>query len=159
MFDYLCIIVAVLLAATSVSKYRAIAVIIAIEFIAHKLAFNYILVEAQAENGWLTYMIYSVIQLTAMSMLLYLKSHFVITALIFINLSYNMLTALSYFYSFDVNFYQAYQYFVGTIMVFELIYLGLLNKHVYSRKHRDNSDPYIDGVFRVRPGNSSRGLS
>jgi len=150
MFTYICTIIAVTLAAMSVKEYLPVAITIAAAFILEKFAYNYLFLEIRADNGWLIYLIYSTIQLMVMALLLILKSHFVIAGLIFMNLGYNLLTASSYFYSFNVNFYQAYQYFVGTIMVFELIYLGLLNRYVYSRKHRRNNTAYLDAVFCVR---------
>jgi len=132
-------IIAVFLAVTSVEKYRFIASIVALEFVLHVLAYNYLFLDYRAdpENGWLIYLTYVVIQLPIMAILSTLKSHFAITALIFINLTYNLLTTASYFYESSVNFYQAYQYFVGSIMIFELIYLGLLSKYVNSRDTKD----------------------
>lgn len=153
MFDYLCIASAVLLAAFSIKEYKLISVVVAVEFILHKLAYNYTFIEARAEYDWLIYLFYASIQLTVMSFLFSLKSHFVIITLVFINLVYNLLTIKGFF---DVEFkklYYIYPYFVGTIMIFELIYLGLLNKYVsnYYRKHGAIDINHIDSVFYVRP--------
>jgi len=153
--------IAVLLAAFSVKEYRFIALAVAVEFILHIVAYLYVFTEFRADNGWFIYLIYAAIQLTVMASLLRLKSHFVIIGLLFINMSYNLLTVLGYFYAEFISFYYIYPYFVGTIMIFELIYLGLLNNYVarYRNNHGRVDTDHIDSVFFVRCRNTSRGVA
>jgi len=160
-FTYACIVGAALLAAFSVKEYRFIALAVVVEFTLHKAAYLYAFTELRADNGWLIYLIYASIQLVVMTSLLKLKSHFVIIGLLFINMSYNLLTVLGYFYQEFASFYYIYPYFVGTIMIFELIYLGLLNNYVarYRNKHGRVDTDYIDSVFRIRTRDSSGGVA
>lgn len=161
MFTYICIFIAVLLAAFSIKEYRLICIVVAVEFILHKLAYNYTFVDARAEHSWLIYLFYAAIQLTVMSFLVSLKSHFVIIGLVFINLIYNLLTIKGFFDVEFKSFYYVYPYFVGAIMIFELAYLGLLNKYVsnHYRKHGAIDINYIDSVFYVWPKFIGRGVA
>ncbi len=158
MFTYICIFIAVLLAAFSIKEYRLIAIVVAAEFILHKLAYNYTFIDARAEYSWLIYLFYAAIQLTVMSFLLRLKSHFIIIGLVFINFTYNLLTIKAFFDVEFISFYYIYPYFVGIIMMFELIYLGLLNKYVsnYYRKRGTIDIDHINSVFYVWPKCFSR---
>jgi len=160
MFTYICILIAVLLAAFSIKEYRFISLVVALEFALHKLSYNFVFLDFRSENGWLIYIMYALIQLCAMFTLYKLRSHFVIVGLLFINMVYNLSTALGYFYEEFIHIYYIYPYFVGTIMIFELFYLGLLNRYVinYRRKHGRLDFDYIDSVFRVRSWRGNRGL-
>ena len=104
---------------------------------------------------------YAVIQLPVMYFLYKVKSHFVITGLIFINMLYNLATPLSYFDARFIDVYYAKDWFVGSIMVMELIYLGLLSQYVrsYITKRWNVNNDYIDSVFRVRGWNPNGGLA
>jgi len=148
------------LAAFPVKEYKFIAMAVALEFILHKVVYLYAFTGFRADNGWLIYLMYASIQLSIMFALLKLKSHFVITGLLFINMSYNLLTVLGYFYAEFISFYYIYPYFVGTIMIFELIYLGLLNNYVarYRNNHGRVDTDYIDSVFRIRSRDTNRGM-
>ena len=160
MFDYICIAIAVLLAAFSIKEYRFIAFAVALEFSLHNLAYNFAFLDFRSENGWFIYLIYAAIQLSTMYALYKLKSHFVIVGLLFINMIYNLSTVLGYFYADFISIYYIYPYFVGTIMIFELFYIGLLNRYVanYRRKHGRLDFDYIDSVFRVRSWRGDRGM-
>lgn len=154
-FDYICISIAVLLAAFSVKQYKIISIIVALEFILHNLAYNYAFLEFRdiPGNGWFIYLMYASIQLSIMAFLFGLKSHFIIIGLVFINMVYNLLTIKGFFDVEFISFYYIYPYFVGTIMIFELLYLGLLNRYVsnYYRKRGRIDFDHIDGVFYVWP--------
>ena len=152
-FDLICISIAVILAAFSVKEYMLISAVVSVEFVLHSLTYNYVYLDARAEHGWLIYLFYAAIQLTVMSFLISLKSHFVIVMLIFINFVYNLLTIKGFFDVEFKSFFYVYPYFVGAIMIFELIYLGLLNKYVsdYRRKHGAVDLSHIDSIFYVWP--------
>ena len=163
MFTYYCIIAAALLYGSSIKEYRFIALAVFLEFLLHKLAYNHLFLDFRSENKWFIYYMYAVIQLPIMYALYKLKSHFVITGLILINLLYNLSTSLSYFDARFISIYYAKDWFVGTVMVFELIYLGLLSQYVRTfieKRWRVDND-YIDRVFLVRgwSWNINRGLS
>lgn len=84
-------------------------------------------------------------------MLYKLKSHFVISGLILINLAYNLIVPLSYFDADYLFIYEAKTAVIQTIMVMELTYLGLLTRYARSfieKRWGVNAD-YIDRVFRV----------
>lgn len=149
------------MAAFSIKEYRFIALVVALEFTLHKLCYNYAFLDFRSENNWFIYIIYASIQLSTMYALYKLKSHFVIVGLLFINMVYNLSTVLGYFYAEFISIYYIYPYFVGTIMIFELIYLGLLSRYVrnYITKRWNVTDEYIDSVFMVRGLHINRGLA
>lgn len=152
MFTLFCSIVAALLAAFSIKEYRFIAYVVATEFIAHKVAFLLFNDLSNSLGGWLIYLIYASLQFAAIYLMWRLQSHFAITMLFFINMLYNLSTACGYVYEEFIIFYYVYPYFVGTIMIMELAYLGLLNQYVarYGVKRGDCDIDYIDRLFRVR---------
>jgi len=160
MFTYYCIIIAAFLAGNSVKEYRFLAIAVFSEFLLHKLAYNHLFLDFRSENKFFIFYLYATIQLPIMCLLLILKSHFVITGLIFINMVYNLLTPLSFSNREYSDIYDAKDWFIGTIMLMELLYLGLLSQHVtaYCRKHGTVDTDYIDRVFRVRGWNINRGL-
>jgi len=161
MFNTACLFIAGFLAVRSVKRYRFIAWAVFIEFALHKIVYLYLFLDFRSENKWFIYLMYVSIQIPIMALLWYLKSHFVITGLIFINLVYNLLTVQAYFHQEFVPFYNAKDAFIGTIMIFELIYLGLLNRYVYNYRNKygkPNFD-YIDRVFRIRGWNLIRGVA
>jgi len=153
-FLYYCIIIAALLYGSTVKDYRLIALAVFVEFLLHKLAYNHLFLDFRSDpdNGWFIFYLYAAIQLPIMVLLLKLKSHFVISGLIFINMSYNLSVPLSFFDSGYSYIYDAKTAVVRTIMLMELAYLGLLNQHVRAfieKRWRVDAD-YIDRVFRVR---------
>lgn len=77
------------------------------------------------------------------------------------NMLYNLLVPLSYINAEFINIYYAKDAFVRTIMVMELIYLGLLSQYArsYITKRFNISNDYIDRVFRVRGWRSNGGLA
>jgi len=160
-FNTACLFIAGLLAVRSVKRYRFIAWAVFLEFALHKIAYLYFFLEFRSENKWFIYLMYVSIQIPIMALLLYLKSHFVITALIFINVVYNLLTVQAYFHQEFTLFYNAKDAFIGTIMIFELIYLGLLNRYVhnYRNKYGELNFDFIDRVFRVRGWHFIRGMA
>jgi len=161
MFNTVCLIIAGFLAVRSVERYRFIALAVFIEFALHKIAYLYFFLDFRSENKWFIYLMYVSVQIPIMALLLYLKSHFVITALIFINVVYNLLTIQAYFHREFISIYNAKDAFIGTIIIFELIYLGLLNRYVYNyrNKHGKLNYNYIDRVFRIRGWSFSRGMA
>ena len=130
MFTTVCSFVAVSLAAFSCKEWRIVAWVVALEFASHKLAYLYLALDFRAENGWAIFMIYATINLIALSLCRLLKSHFFIAFLIFLNMSYNLLTTFGYFDKIFISLYFKYDAFINTIMVLELIYLGMLCKYV-----------------------------
>lgn len=161
MFTLISAGVAALLAAFSVKEYKFIACVVAAEFISHKVAFLLFNGFSNSLGGWLIYIIYASIQLAAMYLMWKLQSHLAITALFFINMVYNLFTAYGYFNSGFISFYYVYPYFVGTIMVMELAYLGLLNRYVARKRdeHGDYGIDHIDSLFCVRRRVCSRSMA
>jgi hypothetical protein len=152
MFLYYCIIIAALLYGSTVKDYKFIALAVLVEFLLHKLAYNHLFLDFRSENRWFIYYMYATIQLPIMFLLYKLKSHFVITALILMNMTYNLSVPLSFFDSEYMYIYDAKTAVVRTIMLMELAYLGLLNQHVRAfieKRWRVDTD-YIDRIFRVR---------
>ena len=152
---------AAILAASASEKYRLIAIIVAIEFALHALAYRCFFLDFRVENKWFIYFIYSAIQLPIMFWLKKVNAHFLIVFLIFINMCYNMFTMAGYFNQNFVVFYYAKDYVVGTIMIFELIYLGMLNKYVaYNRtKHGTSGFIDVDAIFRIGYRYINRGMA
>ena len=93
-----------------------------------------------------------------MFLLYKLKSHFVITLLIFINMVYNLSVPFAFFDRELVNIYYAKDAVVRTIMVLELMYLGWLCEYVnfQQRMCRDLDLDRIDRLFCVRGWNINR---
>lgn len=161
MFGYYCIIAAAYLLGCSIKEYRFIAFAVFLEFLLHKLAFNHLFLEYRAEDKSLIFYIYASIQLPVIYLLAKIKSHFVISGLIFINMIYNLSIPFTFKYETFINIYLAKDYFIGTIMIMELIYLGLLSQHArnYITKRWSVDGNYIDSVFCVRGWNLSRRMA
>lgn len=161
MFTLFCSALAVLLAVSAFKQYRLIALILALEFALHVLAYKYLFLDFRAENKWFIYLLYSAIQLPIMLMLKQLKAHFIIVALIFANMCYNLLTMAGYFNENFTMFYYAKDQVVGAIMIFELIYLGILNKYVVYHRGKQGYTGLIDinAIFRVWNRHPLRGIS
>lgn len=161
MFTLVCAGIAALLAAFSVKEYKFIACVVAAEFILHKLVYLFAFTEFRSGNGWAIYIMYATIQLSAIYLMWRYKSHLAIIMLLFINMVYNLFTAYGYFNAGFISFYYVYPYFVGTIMVMELAYLGLLNRYVARcRNERGGYGiDHIDSLFRVRLRVCSGGMA
>lgn len=150
-FDYICIVVAFILARYSSQEYRAIAYILLAEFSAHKLAYIFGIQLTSFLNPSGIYLAYIAIELLAIVAMLRFQSHFAITALIFINLTYNMLTISQYVIP-TYDFYGAYKVSVQSIMILELVYLAWITAYVaaFRREHGFINTNHIDRLFRVR---------
>lgn len=157
-FDLICVLLAVFLAATSIRKYRHISCIVALEFVFHQIIY---LTFKECQSAWVLYVAYAAIQLACVFALKKIESHITILTLIIINLVYNLSTAFGYFYKEFIVFYYVYPYFVGTIMIIELAYMGLLNQYVasYRAERRGCDIDYIDRLFCVFCGICRRGLA
>lgn len=153
--------VAGFLAIKSVEEYRFLAGAVFFEFSAHSVLYQGGIVETNFLNPSLIYLSYATLQIFVMAYLYFKKSHFIITGLIFINLCLNLLAFQEFTPYKFMSIYYIYPYLVGTIMLFELIYLGLLNQYVsdFRRKHGSHDLDYIDSIFRIRSGNSRRGVA
>lgn len=153
--------IAGLLAISSIKEYRFLAGAVFFEFSFHSILYQAGIVETSLLNPWLIYLSYSVVQIFVMAYLYFKKCHFIITGFIFINLCLNLLAIQEFMPYKFISIYYVYPYLVGTIMIFELIYLGLLNQYVsnYRTEHGKPGLDYIDDVFRVRGWVINRGLS
>lgn len=158
MFDLFCIATAFFLCAQAVKEYRVVAFFVALEFALHKVIYLYAFTDLRAVNPWLVYLFYAFAQIIIIAALYKSKSHFVIIGLIFINAAYNLSTVVGFFYYELSKLYYIYPYFVGFIMILELMYLGLLNKYAanYYSKHGSNDINYLNSIFCVRAWPDSR---
>lgn len=150
-FDYFCIIVAFILARNSRPEYRAIAYLLLAEFFFHRLVYILGIQITDLLNPKAIYLAYIIIEMLIIVAMIAIQAHIVIIALIFINLGYNMLTISQFDAPTHINFYEIYKYFVGGLMLLELIYLIGINKYVanYRRKHGFISVNFIDRMFFV----------
>ena len=149
------------LAITSIKEYRFLAGAVFFEFSMHNVLFQGGVVDSNLLNPWLIYLAYATVQILTMAYLYFKKAHFIITLLIFINLIFNLL-AIQDFTSYKfMSIYMTYKYLVGTIMIFELIYLGLLSQYVryHITKRWNVNNDYIDSVFCVRRWGFDRSLA
>ena len=157
MFTSICILVAALLAALSIKQFKIVGIIVALEFALHKIAF--VLLSGFSAQAWVFYFCYGLIQVAAISILRKTNCHFVIMGLMAINLFFNFYTAYlglealnsTVYWNKFMSIYAIYAWFVGTIMIFELLYLGWLNSYVSKcMRGADDSDyNFIDRLFRV----------
>lgn len=159
MFGYICILIALILALYSHAEYRAIAYLVLAEFVAHKLAYIVGYQLTDWLNSSLLFLTYVFIQTITIYLIASIQNHIYIVGLIFINLSYNMLTISQYAIK-TIDFYSYHHLVVGSIMILELIYLAWITRYVtnYRRKHGYTSVDYIDRLFRVRGRIHNRSL-
>lgn len=154
MFDLLCILAALFLSLFTSTQFKAVSYIIIYEFATHQLFFMLGIPEP------FLYLYYAAVNLSAIFLLSHFKSHFAISALILINLCYNVLTISQYIYA-VYDFYDLYVDFVGAIMILELAYMVGITKYV-SRKlglqGADNTNS-INRFFMLGNRNNSRSLS
>ena len=158
MFDYFCILTALILTRYSRQEYRVIAYILVAEFSAHKIAYILGIQITDLLDPTGIYAVYALIELFAIVVMLKYQAHLAIAALVFINLGYNMLT-ISQFVMPTYNFYGNYGLFVQSIMILELLYLAGITVYVsnYRRKYGFVNTSSIDKLFLVW-GRSNNGL-
>lgn len=164
-----CILAAGLLAAFTVKEYRLVAMIVFLEFLLHQVIYYFGVVQTGILRSAFLYVAYMAIQVIALYLLYKFQTHFIISALLFLNLLFNFVIIIEYInvstmdtynnYLVALDSYRAAKIIwidaVGIIMIFELIYLLGINTYVagYIRKNgpikRDDID-YLDRLFSVR---------
>ena len=159
MFDYACIILALLLARESSIEYRAIAYLVLFEFVAHKVFYIVGIQLTDYLQDSLIYLSYILAQMVTLYLMIKIQSHFAITMMIFINIAYNVLTILQYSVV-TYDYYSIYPYVVGVIMCLELIYLVWITSYVdnYKKRYGNIDRDYIDHMFCVRRRVDARGV-
>jgi len=128
MFGWLSILIVLFLFSKSEARFKAILFVLCANFLAHKLSF---VVGVQLTNileYQYLYIAYSTIQLATIIALINLKSHLAILGIVLIQLGYNMLTVSQYVIP-TYDFYSAYETFMQSLMVLELIYMGMLTSY------------------------------
>jgi len=157
MFDLACLALAVTFSILASKEFRVLSAIVAFEFLACFFAYNFLLLDVRSENSSLIYLIYIFIQTCVIMMLYRYKAHRVIVGLVFLNLTYNMLTASQYVASTSYDFYSNYKFNMGFIMLLELIYMLGITGYVQRIIKAGNSNfanfgGFIFGSWRVRNG-------
>lgn len=152
MFSLICTLIAVSLAAISIKQYRFIAYLVAIEFALHLITYNYLFLEFRSNHSSFIYFLYILIQVNVLWIMYRNQTHFIIAALIFINLTYNFLTIIQHTGFTLINFHDPYILVARTIMILELIYLLGITSYVgnYIRKHKILDINRIDNLFFIR---------
>lgn len=151
--------IAGLLAISAIPRYRFLSAAVFVEFAGHKIIYEFGIVETDILNPYLIYLAYAALQVIIIAYLYLCRSHFIIAALIGVNLIVNLLSVMEFFSEF-ISIHYAYAGVVGSIMVIELMYLGAINHYVNDKLHngRVNSYDHIDRIFRVRHGRASGGV-
>lgn len=149
-FDYICIVVAFILARYSSREYRAIAYLLFAEFFLHQLAYIIGIQITDLLNPKAIYLAYIIIEALIIGAMIFIQAHLIIINLIFINLGYNVLTILQYYIP-TYNFFELFKLFVGVLMLLELIYLAGITGYVknYRRKWGFINTNHIDKLFCV----------
>ena len=148
------------LAAFSHPKYRFIAILIAIEFIMHKITYNYLFLDIRANNSGLIYVLYMFVQAAVLLIMYMRQTHFIIAGLIFISLTYYFITTLQYIHITDVDFYAYKSIVIRAIMILELLYLLGINIYVsaYLRRNGYLDIDAIDSFILVWRRHNGRNL-
>lgn len=150
-FSTICTILALVLAWFAVKEWQAVAFVLALEFLAGKVAYVIGYDWFIANGVYPGYLTYAIINSIALGYVVYHKSHFAIATLLFISMCYNIVTAWAYFKPEFIYIYYAHSVTIGTIMLLELGYLVFLNSYVSRYMRRmDNSVDYINTLFRCR---------
>lgn len=140
-------IAAIFLAALSHKHYRFIALLVAFEFIAHKITYHYFFLELRSENSSLIYVLYIFIQASALLFMYIRQTHFMISLLVFSNLFYNFFMVLQFIHITEIDFYKYKAFVIRPIMILELLYLAGVSSYFtnFLKKHRYPDIDYIDG--------------
>jgi len=149
MFTYACVITAFVIYRLSTKDSRAFSRLIFLSFLFYKASFLLISQFSYLMSTPLLLLIYTVIQAAIIRKAkVSCKSQFAILALIFISLSYNMLT-ISQYALVTYDFYGLYHYIIKPIEIIELLLLSWNVKYVadYRRLHRDTYANIIDRLF------------
>lgn len=159
MFTFLCIIVAVCLAAFAVKEFRIVAVIVALGFLATKAAFIMLNTFLTPYDAWVCYFVYGVIEVIGIAILRQTNCHFFIMGLFGISAGFNFYTAYFAHQALEtieswhkfISIDALYPWLIGIIMILELVYLGWLNNYVSKRMRgvNDSELNFIDRLFRV----------
>lgn len=168
-FSPLCVLAAGLLAAFTVTEYRLAAKVVFFEFLLHEAVYYFGIVQTDILDSAFLYAAYMAIQVAALYFMYKFQTHFIISALLFLNLLFNFVMVVQYInvatmdtynnYLVALDGYRAAKIIwintVGVVMLFELLYLLGMNRYVanYTRKHgpikRGDID-YLDRLFIVR---------
>ncbi len=143
---------ALLCAAYSSKEYRFISILVACEFLAHYITYNFLLLDLRSSNSALIYALYMLIQVNVLCLIYLKQTHKIIALLIFINLVYNFCTIMQHLHITSIGFHEKYAMVARIIMILELFYLAGITAYglFYIRKFGFLNTGYIDRMFRIR---------
>lgn len=151
MFESICILTALYLYANS-AEYRDISFSVLCFFVISDVVFNYILLDFRAENNWLIYQFYNVINIFIVLSLAKNKAHLVILGVIIANILLNIVVSLYFISSWGRWVYDMYKYVAGFLMVLALCYMWVISYGIRFLDRPNCHRNLFDMVFRLRYG-------
>ena len=158
-FDGICIIIALFFTARASRQYQSICFIVLCWFVISEVVYNHLFLELRAQNNWLIYIFYNVINVIIALKLLSNQSHNVIISLISLNILLNIVVSM-YFagYLFPIFLYHMYPYIAASISVAVLIYMwDISNGARFIDRLAHNKNNFIR-LLCIRYGVRGRGL-
>jgi hypothetical protein len=138
--------------------YKNIALVVFLWLLVSDVTYNYFFLEFRAQNNWVIYQLYNLINTAVILFLAKNKSHLVILGLIVANVLLNIVVSY-YFIANSVSHmvYNLYPYVATAIAISALAYLWMLGNGVRFLDSDDNNRGYIANLLRVRYGVYNRG--
>lgn len=156
-FAQYCIIIATILVALSISKYRLITLTILINFIAFELSARYILELLNGAPSWPLHAVYILISGVTIICLVKLSASRFLYSVMFLFSLYNFFILFEFIWH-PVGFHANYVITARVQMIFELIFMILMSRiasYVWDKfkpndNDNDNYNYFIDRLFISR---------
>lgn len=149
-FAQSCIIIATILVALSISKYRLIALTILINFIAFELSARYMLDLLNGAPSWPLHAVYILISGLTIICLVKLGASRLLYSVMFLFSLYNFFILFEFIWH-PIGFHDNYVITARVQMIFELVFMILMSRvasYVWDKFKPDNNYNYfIDRLF------------
>ena len=151
MFDFACIVIALLIAYKNTNKNRQICFILLAWFVVSESAHTNLLLEVRAEHNWLIYQMYNIINVLTGYALIQSNSHVVMVLLMSVNILLNVITSLYFAYDFMPDIvYNVYYPIAVLISLTVLIYMFILTQKRGRCGGSHNHKTDFHWIFRMR---------
>jgi hypothetical protein len=150
MFDGVCILIALYLFSKCRERFKSIAFLVLCFFVVPDVVYHYFLLDFRAENNWVIYQLYNIINVALIYKLYKSNAHLIIIALLAINVLLNIV-ASHYFISDLIPkiVYNSYSYIAGGIMLACLGYMRVLTNGNRTLERFNNHSGLIGVLFRT----------
>ena len=151
MFDFTCIILALIINANAKNNYKNIVYLLLCWFVVSDICYHYLILDYRDSHNSVIFQIYNTINVLTLYCLKKFNAHIISMLLIALNILLNVTVSLYYVYDFiPVIVYNLYKYPAGLISILVLIYMALLTKKGANVGCRSNSESFLCRILWMR---------